>query len=327
MTIPAPSTFLQEFSAPTSVRPSARELRVRSAARWFELLTQGLNDDNCLRQPALEASIRLIKDEAAVILPALEDMVNKIFEAVYFDQFSRRDATNVPYRGDEIYVNRCFDDAMFVQVLSCRNKLKYKFKAASKTIGLDAIELAAAALAFRIVRKEKLVSKEMLASPSAAGLGRKLENARKRAKRAAIKQNGQDLYKVQADRWEHFIEWMHHDILNYRLRRQSNKHVTRFYKEQREAMRALAMQVVVETADQKQIHELADNARREIRRRRHDPTVRGLLADQNQAREFLAMFILKRLGPRILKRDFQPLCIRQSDNGEKLKRALKIDWD
>jgi hypothetical protein len=103
--------------------------------------------------------------------------------------------------------------------------------------------------------------------------------------------------------------------------------ITRLYKEQRDALRALAMQVVVETADQQQIYYLVDLARREIRRRRHEPTVRALLADQDQARQFLATFMLERLDPRILTRDFQPLCIRQSDNGERLKLALKIDAD
>ena len=81
MTTSAPPNFLQEFSGSTS-EPSERELRVRYAARWFELLAQGLNDDHCLQQPALETSIRLSRHEVAVILPALEDMLNGTAEAV-----------------------------------------------------------------------------------------------------------------------------------------------------------------------------------------------------------------------------------------------------
>jgi hypothetical protein len=326
MTISAPPNFLQEFSGSTS-EPSQHQLRVRYAARWFELLAQGMNDEHCLQQPALETSIRLSKHEVAVILPALQDMVNGIAEAVYFDQYSRRDATHVPYHGEEIYVNRRFDDEMFVHVLSCRNKLKFKFECASKVVGLDALELAATALAFRVVQKQKLVSKEILASPSVAGLECKLENARKRAKRAANKQNGPDLYKDQASRWEHFVEWMRYNLLYYRLRRQSNKHGTRFYKEQRETMRALAMQVVKETADQEHIHHLADLARREIRRRRHEPTVRALLADQDQARQFLADFFLKRDCLELLKPEFVPEALRVCLRAENLKAALRLDED
>ena len=106
--------------------------------------------------------------------------------------------------------------------------------------------------------------------------------------------SGRTSYKEKADRWSHFVEWMRYNLLYYRPRRQSNKNATRFYKEQRETMRALAMQVVIETADQEHIHHLADLARREIRRRRHEPTVRALLADQDQARQFLADFFLER---------------------------------
>ena len=326
MTISAPPNFLQEFAGSTS-EPSQQQLRVRYAARWYELLAQGLNDDHCLQQPALETSIRLSKYEAAVILPALEDMVNGTAEAVYFDQFSRRDATHVPYHGEEIYVNRSFDDEMFVHVLSCRNKLKFKFKGASKEVSFDAFELAAAALGFRVVRKEKLVSIDMLASPSVAGLECKLEKARKRAKRAAIKQNGPDLHQDQASRWEHFVEWMRHNLLYYRPRRQSNKNSTRFYKEQRETLRALAMQVVVETADQEHIHHLADLARREIRRRRHEPTVRALLADQDQARQFLADFLLERDCLELLKHEFVPEALRTCLRSGNLKAALRLDED
>jgi hypothetical protein len=234
----------------------------------------------------------------------------------------------VPYHGEEVYVERGFYDEMYVHVLSCRNKLK--FEGASKEVGLDAFELAAAALGFRVVRKDKLVSIEMLASPSVAGLECKLENARKCAKRAAIKQNGPDLYKDQASRWDHFVEWMRHNLLYYRPRRQSNKNSTRFYKEQRETMRALAMQVVVETADQQQIYHLVDLARRELRRHRHidvSPTLRGLLEDHEKARQFLADFFLERDCLELLKPEFVPEALRVCLRAENLNAALRLDED
>jgi hypothetical protein len=165
----------------------------------------------------------------------------------------------------------------------------------------------------------------MLASPLAAGLERKLENARKCAKRAAIKKTGPAQFKGEADRWKHFVEWMRHSILYYRPRRQTNKNHTRFYKEQRETVRELAMQVVVETADRQQIYKMADDARRAVRRKRHvnvSPTLRALLEDHAKTRQFLATFISDRLGSEILLPEFQPICIRQSENHEKMKRAL-----
>jgi hypothetical protein len=274
------------------------------------------------------ANLRLGKAEVAVMLPGLEDMLNGIAEAAYLDRYSRRDTTLVPFHGKEVYVERRFDDEMYAHVLSCRNELKSICK--SREVSFNCFELAAAALARRVVRKEKLVSKDLLASPSAAALECKLENARKCAKRAAIKQSGPAPYKEKADRWSHFVEWMQYNLLYYRPRRQSSKYVTLFYKEQRETMRALAMQVVVETADQLRIHQVADLARREIRRQRHvevSPTLRALLEDREKARQFLARFILKRLGPEILIPEFQPLDVRQSDRGEKLKLALRIDAD
>ena len=195
---------------------------------------------------------------------------------------------------------------------------------------LTAFELALAAVAFRVVRKEKLVSKDMLISPSVAGLQCKLDNARRCARWSAIKQIGPASYKEKAGRWSHFVEWMHSNLLYYCPRRQEHKGVTLFYKEQRETMRALAMQVVVETADPLRIYRVADLARREIRRQRHvevSPTLRALLEDHVKARQFLAMFILKRLGPEILVPEFQSLDVRQSDREEKLKRALMFDAD
>jgi hypothetical protein len=274
------------------------------------------------------SSITFSKHEVAVMLPALEDLLNGIVEACRRDSYPRRDTTHIPYRGQEVYRERRFNGKMAAHVLSCRNELK--FKGASRTLDLNCFELAVAGLAFRVVRKEKLVSKDMLLSPSVAGLECKIENARKRAKRSAIKQIGPASYKEKADRWSHFAEWMRYNLLYYRSRRSSNKNSTLFHKEQRETMRALAMQVVVETADQLQIYHLADLARREIRRHRHvevSPTLRALLEYREKARQFLASFFLKRLDPEILVPEFQSLDVRQSNCGEKLKRALRFDED
>jgi hypothetical protein len=274
------------------------------------------------------SSITFSRHEAAVILPALEDMVNGLVEACCRDRYPRRDTTHVPYRGQEVYRERCFDGEMAVHVLSCRNKLK--FTGASRKVDLNCFELAVAALAFRVVRKEKLVSRDMLMSPSVAGLECKIENARRCARRSAIKQIGPASYEEKADRWSHFVEWMRYNLLYYRPRRPSNKNGTLFYKEERETMRKLAMQVVIETADQQQIHRLVDQARRELRRQRHvevSPTLRALLKDHEKARQFLAMFILKHLDPEILVPEFQSLDVRQSGREEKLKRALMFDAD
>jgi hypothetical protein len=268
------------------------------------------------------SSIKFTKHEVAVILPALEDMVNGLHGR---GSYTRQDTTSVPYHGQEVYRERRFDDEMKAHVLSCRNKLK--FKGASKEVRLNAFELAAAALAFRVVQAEKLVSKEMLASPLVAGLERKLENARKRAKAAAIKKNGLALYKEAADRWDHFVDWMRYYLLYYRPRRRSNKNITHYQTEQRETLRALAMQIVRETADQAQIHRLADLARREIRRRRHDPTVRALMLDHDEGRQFLAEFLLQRDCFDLLKPEFVPEALRACLREEQLKLALRIDED
>lgn len=191
---------------------------------------------------------------------------------------------------------------------------------------LNCFELAVAAVALR-VRKEKLVSKDMLASPLVAGLECKLENARRCARRSAIKQIGPASYEEKDDCWSHFVEWMHHNPFYYRPRRQEHEGLTRAYKEQREEVRALVMQVVVETADQRQIHHVVELARRELRRQRHVEVSPTLRADHEKARQFLAMFILKHLGPEVLVPEFQPLDVRQSDREEKLKRALMFDAD
>lgn len=214
---------------------------------------------------------------------------------------------------------------MAAHVLSCRNKLK--FKGASRTMSLNSFELAVAALALRVVRREKLVSEDRIRPKSVADLEHKLEVHRKRAKRSAIKQNGLASYKGQANRWEHFVEWVRYNLLYYRPRRPSSKNNTRFYKEQRETMRALAMQVVIEKADQQQIHHLADLARREIRRQRHGMTLRSLLKDHDHVRQFLADFFLQRGCLELLKPEFVPECLRACLRADKLKAALVLNED
>lgn len=154
------------------------------------------------------------RHEVAVILPALEDLLNGIVEACRRDRYPRRDATLVPYRGQEVYRERRYDEEMAGHVLSCRNKLKFKGK--SRMVRLNSFELAVAALALRVVRREKLVSEDMIKSIAVADLEHELELHRKRAKRAAIKQNGLTPYKEEADRWGHFVEWMRYNLLYYR---------------------------------------------------------------------------------------------------------------
>jgi hypothetical protein len=90
------------------------------------------------------------------------------------------------------------------------------------------------------------------------------------------------------------------------------------------------MQIVVEKADTKQIYDLADDARRELRRKRHtevSPTLRALLNDHEKAWQFLAKYLLKRLDPEILRPEFQSLDVRLSNRAERLKLALKIGAD
>jgi len=264
------------------------------------------------------STLTFYKHEVGVIMPGL-DLIFKEMGTPFGC------LTELQFRANEVYRDRCLDEEMGDYVLSCRNKLK--FTGAWCVVDLNCFEFAAAANAFRVVRKEKLVSKDMLASPSVAGLERKIENARRCAKRSAIKQIGPASYKEKADRWGHFVEWMRFNLLSPRLRRKTRNGVWLLRKEQRETMRELAMQVVVETADQTQIYHLADLARREIRRGRHGTTLRALLADHDKARQFLAIFFLKRLDPEILVPEFQPLCVLQSNCGEQLKRALQLDAD
>jgi hypothetical protein len=270
------------------------------------------------------SSLTFSKHEVAVILPALEDMVNGLGDARR-GKYPRRDATHVPYRGQEVYRERCFDEEMAAQVLSCRNKLKGI--GASRKTSLNSFELAAAALARRVVRREKLVSEDLISSSAVADLEHKLELHRKCAKRAAIKLNGPAPYKDKANRWGRFVEWVRYNLLYYRPRRQEHKGGTLFYKEQRETMRALAIQVVGETAD-RQIHDLADLARRELRRKRHktiSPTLRALISDHDRARHFLANFILKRECLELLRPEFVPECYRASLRAEKLRAAFVLD--
>jgi hypothetical protein len=142
--------------------------------------------------------LTLNEDEDAAILPGLEAIVNAIAGA-RLGHFPRLDP-RVQFTGTNgsiVYSQAKASEVMASCVLTARNKLKWVN--ASRKSRLSSFELAALAFALRMVEREELAPKEVLAKVHA--LAGKLEKYRKRAKRATIKQIGGDAYKEQAECW------------------------------------------------------------------------------------------------------------------------------
>ncbi len=225
---------------------------------------------------------------------------------------------------ERIYAGQQFDSEMLAAVQSCLQKLTSLGQ--SCKVRLNAFEIAAAALALRVVKAQKLASAQVISAAEEAGLAAKLENMRRRAKRAAIAQLGPDVYKEQADRWGRFVQWLRANALQFGPIKPLGSY-EQLRRTQCQTMRALAMEVVVESADRDKVHHLADLALSELRRGRHDTTATLLLSEHDHAKEFLAEFLLNRLDFTQIRPEFLPIAVRWSLNADKYRAAMVLDAD
>ena len=276
--------------------------------------------------------VRFSKPAIALIRPRLKHMANLI-NAARSCNLPQADATNVPAQGEEIYVERRFDDQMTDFVLSGLAKLNAI--GTSRKVSLNSFELAATAASLRDGLNEKAASGEMLALHVAEDLARKFENDRKRAKRAAIGQIGEAAYEKMADRWKHFLEWLRYHLRFELPGRQENKAMTSSRRDEVvgssrrdeiEAVKALVMQVVTPEADPRLTDRVAELVRDAVRRGTNlveFPNVSALLEDPEKAREFLANYLRKRkdFSQKLLRPQYQCLAYRQASRHEKLQRA------
>jgi macrodomain Ter protein organizer (MatP/YcbG family) len=257
--------------------------------------------------------------EVKAILPALEMAVNKIAELATRPQYAGVD--ELIYGARSTYADRSFDPEMYQYLLSCRNKLKQIRP--TRDTRLNVFEIAAAALAMRVVRKRKLAAEDVLHCDEVLNLEDKLEPHRKRAKRAFITSHTEGSYQELAARWGKFVAWLRYEVLVQKRRKAMSRGVLLLHKEQREKMRILALEVVVESADQRQITHLADLARYKIRKKRMG--LRDLLADEDKARVFLVDFLIEKgVAWELIKPEFQPFWLRRTLLAEKFKASLVI---
>jgi hypothetical protein len=94
-------------------------------------------------------------------------------------------------------------------------------------------------------------------------------------------------------------------------------------KHQRETMRQLVREVVIDSTDEKDVRRWAELARWHIWRGRHTKRLREFLSDQEEARKFLANFITDRAELKVLRVQYIPkilrVCVLWSD---RFKAAL-----
>jgi hypothetical protein len=264
--------------------------------------------------------LQLNQSEVAAILPALEAIVN-ILASARLGSFPRLDP-RVQFKtvnGSRVYAQAEYDETMAGYLLAARNKLKWINP--SRKVRLNSFHLAAVAFAFRMVKQEKLATKEVLAK--VPGLANKLERFRKQAKRAAIKQTGGDAYGEQAECWRRFLQYIH-SILCFRPTFWKSSGPRLLHRDRREKLLELAREVAP-TVDPAQLRHLVDLAKSEVLRDRHRVTLGMLASDDTLGRKFMADFLRNRIDPYLLAPEFQSLDILQSTRYEQLKKALVLD--
>src|SRR6185369_14275103 len=109
----------------------------------------------------------------------------------------------------------------------------------------------------------------------------KIENYRKRAKRSALAKVGRSSYDIHVRRWAEFRSWIRFNVLPLRVPRLPL--LRRYYRDQREAMQALARQVIslrcTRSLPEAKLRHIVNLAIREVRRGRHgEIKVRTLVA-------------------------------------------------
>ncbi len=157
-----------------------------------------------------------------------------------------------------------------------------------------AVELSILALAARVTRRLRKTSSRV-----SRPLQDKLETFRKRAKRAAIAQLGEQEYKETTLKWRHFLSWMRFYLLCFRMPLPPGT-VKMIWRDQRSQLEALIKNAISEMSDAQvpdsTICGLAGLLKAELRRGyRHPVILTEMLRGEPASLPVLRNFLLKRL--------------------------------
>jgi hypothetical protein len=280
--------------------------------------------------------ITLNETELTLIKPGLDLLVKA-------QTFALENPDSLPHSNENGY-NKTF--AKLLQEL--RTKLS---SGSSPTLVVDAVQLSA--LEFAVRQGRKLRKKSVKAGKRNRSLAHsmedleiKLENARKRSKREAIKRSGQAMYEKRQRRWRGFAGWLRSAIRSARQSKPSRiitvapqqaqakpEIVTR----NPERMRAQNFfELVREILGRCTDLELSEPEMRHLSRRmmnalrrsplHHGLDIEGAINKPEKAQDFILDFIRDKTPYiRRIKLEFADLSIRQSTFGASSRPHLVID--
>ena len=262
-----------------------------------------------MSQPTVE--IHLSAPERRRLLPGLEHLVNGLGSFIYLGSTAHANPfERIDPQLSAVHEDRQFDLEFSEWVFYVRNQIKLPPQ--SCKFQFTAVELSILALAARVTRRLRKTSSRV-----SRPLQDKLETFRKRAKRAAIAELGEQEYKETTLKWRHFLSWMRFYLLCFRMPLPPGT-VKMIWRDQRSQLEALIKNAISEMSDAQvpdsTICGLAGLLKAELRRGyRHPVILTEMLRGDPASLPVLRNFLLKRLDLDPLKPKSEPYYMRLAD--------------
>jgi hypothetical protein len=235
--------------------------------------------------------------EYKLLKPALDVLANGLASAKAGRFPNRHPWHQIDNVASNVFRNREFDAEMSTRIVNVREKLWDLSQ--SRKIYLDVFELLALALALRLSGSQKLVDETKSTSSEIRLLQTKIEIYRRRAGRSAVTRIGRVEYRLAAQRWRRFIEWMRYNILYIKVPKRGAAWRATRWREQRVQLTQLITKILAERffeiPSEAEMTRVVTLATTSLRRYRHSVGLRELLRSPQDHTDFLFGFIEKRL--------------------------------
>jgi hypothetical protein len=219
------------------------------------------------------------------------------------------------------YPHQAYDAAMAARVIGLRSKLWNLSKA--KKIRLDPFELAAAAFALRLWKAHKPSGSTEAMAAAVKVLQSKIERYRRRARREAITKAGREAFQEGSVRWLRFTDWMHYNLLHFRVPRRGFGQPAKLWREQRQQLTELFRNVLAERLfecpNDTEMIRIVTLGTTSARRGRLGVTLWTLLKTPEPHSDLLFSFINKRIELKLLPDAPLPLWKQVSDRGDRFR--------
>jgi hypothetical protein len=271
----------------------------------------------CVRLTIARAEYELLK-------PGLDLIACQLANAKLGLQTRRHPLDRIDLQLSDIYKRKQYSEEGDQAVISVRAKLWEL--TSSRKIRANFLELSAAALALRVLRRLPNSNYDPIA---AKALAAKLERYRKRAKRAAISRLGTDQYATAADRCQCFVQWIRYYLIYLHQPKRCRSSLLCTWAYQRSALAELIASILHDFGyaplSDTQMKRVVRLIKEELRRRRHPISLMELLRSKDPVdRQFLFHVVAKKCELSPLPGVRYPMCVAAAARGEKFKnRSLR----